>query len=104
MRPHEEKVVKETEEEEHIDLSLSLSSNGKFGVDPQRNQRTNTHPEVLITPNQRSSPNSDENGGELKMRQAPDSQGSNSSYFQCQTMEGDDFFLLAILSNYTCHL
>nr|XP_017217581.1 PREDICTED: ninja-family protein AFP3-like [Daucus carota subsp. sativus] len=91
MRPHEEKVVKEREEEENIDLSLSLSLNGKFGVDPQRNQRTNSCPEVLITPNQRSSPISDDNGGESKMRQPPDSQGSNSSYFQCQTIKGQGY-------------
>ncbi|KAK1364129.1 hypothetical protein POM88_039690 [Heracleum sosnowskyi] len=62
-----ETVVEETDG--NIDLNLSLSLNGRFGVDPQRNRKVtgpSSHSNVLITPGQRSSAVFNENGAELK--------------------------------------
>ncbi|XP_074360090.1 ninja-family protein AFP3-like [Apium graveolens] len=62
-----EAVVEEINED--IDLSLSLSLNGRFGVDPQRNHKLTGAPSHLINPHQRRSAVFNENGSvEVKMR------------------------------------
>ncbi|XP_074360089.1 ninja-family protein AFP3-like [Apium graveolens] len=52
---------------EDIDLSLSLSLNGRFGVDPQRSHKLTGAPSHLINPHQRRSAVLNENGVEVKM-------------------------------------
>ncbi|XP_074360709.1 ninja-family protein AFP3-like [Apium graveolens] len=62
-----EVVVEEINED--IDLSLSLSLNERFGVDPQRNHKLTGAPSHLINPHQRRSAVFNENGSvEVKMR------------------------------------
>ncbi|XP_074361543.1 ninja-family protein AFP3-like [Apium graveolens] len=79
-----EAVVEEINED--IDLSLSLSLNGRFGVDPQRNRKLTGAPSHLINPHQRQEVQSlapmDAN-----MRSLHSSRSSTISYFQNQIIE-----------------
>ncbi|XP_074383301.1 ninja-family protein AFP3-like [Apium graveolens] len=83
-----EAVVEEINED--IDLSLSLSLNGRFGVDPQRNRKLTGAPSHLINSHQRQEVQSlapmDAN------RRSLHSSGSSTiSYFQNQIIEAHGF-------------
>ncbi|XP_074360091.1 ninja-family protein AFP3-like [Apium graveolens] len=95
-----EAVVDEINED--IDLSLSLSLNGRLGVDPQRNHKLTGAPSHLINPHQRRSAVFNENGvGRQEVqslapmdanRRSLHSSGSSTiSYFQNQIIEGHGF-------------
>lgn len=132
MRGYEEKVAKGTEEDGDIDLTLSLSLNGRFGINPQINRRVTEASDVSITPKKRSSAMFNEYGSELKTRpsiptgtevkemgmgrkeqallnvnkrRSLDSQGSSTiSPFQGKTIDGNEAFLFAFLSTYFSYL
>lgn len=112
-----------------IDLNLSLSLNGRFGVDPQRNHKITVQsstPNVLVNPHQRrsaerkvwpffpTSPRVNQMGRgrnevqslalmDANRRRSLESSGSSTiTYFQNQIIEGNIHPFLHFLSPYLC--